>query len=112
LRGPRGLIRVGVISPTTGKPELLNYIAVEPVSRPGSRSSRMAFSELEPSRLDLDEHRAGERKRLWSDLSSYDRPIAAGTLKHFPVNGIARDRTPQCCRSTFERFSANTRTFT
>src|ERR1700744_6287447 len=31
LRGPRGPIRVGVISPTTGQPALLNYIAGEPV---------------------------------------------------------------------------------
>jgi hypothetical protein len=82
LRGPRGLIRVGVISPTTGKPELLNYIAVEPVTLgPGSRSSRMAFSELEPSRLDPGEH----GKRLWVDLSSYDKAnLPTGTIQTFP----------------------------
>src|SRR6185437_2183581 len=44
LRGPRGLIRVGVTSPTTGNPELINYIAIEPVTLgPGSRSSRITF---------------------------------------------------------------------
>jgi hypothetical protein len=64
LPGPRGLIRVGVISAKTGKPELLNFIAIEPVVLgPGSRFSRMAFSELEPSRMD-----PGSRgKRLWVD---------------------------------------------
>src|ERR1700744_4804635 len=66
MRGPRGLIRVGVISHTTGPPEPLNCIPREPVILgPGSRSSRMAFSELEPSRLDPGEH----GKRLSVDLS-------------------------------------------
>jgi hypothetical protein len=110
LRGPRGLIRVGVISPTTGKPELLNFIAVEPVILgPGSRGSRMAFSELEPSRLDLDEHGAGEHgKRLWVDLSSYDKPgIPAGTLQTFP--GERNDPAIQrlSIQIDVERFSAN-----
>jgi hypothetical protein len=110
LRGPRGLIRVGVISPTTGKPELLNFIAVEPVViGPGSRSSRMAFSELEPSRLDLDEHGAGEHgKRLWVDLSSYDKSgIPAGTLQTFP--GERNDPAIQrlSVQIDVERFSAN-----
>src|ERR1700712_1635908 len=87
LRGPRGLIRVGVLSPTTGQPELLNFIAIEPVTLgPGSRSSRMAFSELEFSRLDLDEHGHGEHgKRLWVDLSSYnENNLPTGTLQTFP----------------------------
>ena len=67
LPGPRGLIRVGVISAKTGKPELLNFIAIEPVVLgPGSRFSRMAFSELEPSRMD-----PGSRgKRLWVDIGT------------------------------------------
>ena len=82
MRGPRGLIRVGVISPTTGQPELLNFIAIEPVILgPGSRSSRMAFSELEPSRLDPGEH----GKRLWVDLTSYDESnLPSGTVQTFP----------------------------
>jgi hypothetical protein len=110
MRGPRGLIRVGVISPTTGKPELLNYIAVEPVVLgPGSRDSRMAFSELEPSRLDLDEHGAGEHgKRLWVDLSSYDKAnLPAGTLQTFPGerNRPAIERLS--VQIDVERFSAN-----
>lgn len=62
LRGPRGLIRVGVVSPRTGRPELLNFIAVEPVvAGPGSRFSRMAFSELESSQMDA----GSTGKRLW-----------------------------------------------
>jgi hypothetical protein len=110
MRGPRGLIRVGVISPTTGKPELLNYIAIEPVVLgPGSRSSRMAFSELEPSRLDLDQHGAGERgKRLWVDLSSYDKAnLPTGTLETFPSerNRPAIERLS--VQIDVERFSAN-----
>jgi hypothetical protein len=110
LRGPRGLIRVGVISPTTGKPELLNFVAVEPVVLgPGSRGSRMAFSELEPSRLDLDEHGVGEHgKRLWVDLSSYDKSgIPAGTLQTFP--GQRNDPAIQrlSVQIDVERFSVN-----
>jgi len=110
LRGPRGLIRVGVISPTTGKPELLNYIAVEPVVLgPGSRGSRMAFSELEPSRLDLDEHGAGERgKRLWVDLSSYDKAnLPTGTLETFPAQKDDPAIERLSVQIDVERFSAN-----
>jgi hypothetical protein len=105
MRGPRGLIRVGVISPTTGQPELLNFIAVEPVILgPGSRSSRMAFSELEPSRLDPGEH----GKRLWVDLSSYDKSnLPAGTVQTFS----GERNTPAIERLSVqidvERFSAN-----
>jgi hypothetical protein len=62
MRGPRGLIRVGVA--VDSRPELVNFIAVEPVTfGHGSRFSRMGFSELEMSHLD-----AGQRgKRLWTD---------------------------------------------
>ncbi len=53
LSGPRGLIRVGMISARTGSPELLNYIAIEPVVKGrGERGDRMAFSELETSQTD------------------------------------------------------------
>src|SRR5918996_186644 len=60
MRGPRGLIRVGVVG-KNGEAELVNFIAIEPVVKgAGSRFSRMAFSELEMSELD-----AGQRgKRL------------------------------------------------
>src|SRR5688572_19742883 len=48
MRGPRGLIRVGIWNSSTNQAELINFIAVEPVVvGQGSRQSRMAFSELE-----------------------------------------------------------------
>jgi hypothetical protein len=120
LRGPRGLIRVGVLSPTTGQPELLNFIAVEPVViGPGSRSSRMAFSELEPSRLDPGEH----GKRLWVDLSSYEKSnydksnyeksnpdksdLPAGIVQSFPGERNAPAIQRLSVQIDVERFSAN-----
>jgi len=62
MRGPRGLIRVGILGPSGGQPELINFIAIEPATKgAGSRFSRMGFSELEMSELDT-----GMRgKRLW-----------------------------------------------
>src|SRR5918996_6569465 len=74
IRGPRGLIRVGVIG-RNGEAELVNFIAIEPVTKgAGSRFSRMAFSELEMSALD-----AGQRgKRLWVET-------AAGELTQLPA---------------------------
>ena len=77
LPGPRGLIRVGVISRATGRPELLNFIAIEPVvSGPGERFDRMAFSELEPSKLD-----PGQRgKRLSVGDASASSPFFAGQI--------------------------------
>jgi hypothetical protein len=62
MAGPRGLIRVGTKAPNTGEAKLLNFIAVEPVvegKKP--RGYRMAFSELEKSRLDKGKRGA----RLW-----------------------------------------------
>ena len=105
LRGPRGLIRVGVISPATAKPELLNYIAIEPVTLgPGSRQSRMAFSELERSRLDPGEY----GKRLWVDLSSYDKgKFPTGTLETFPGNRGNPAIERLSVQIDVERFSVN-----
>jgi hypothetical protein len=82
LPGPRGLIRIGIISPTTGLPQLLNFIAIEPVvSGPGNRFSRMAFSEMEFSTLD-----PGSRgKRLWIDPAAPDS--IRGTLSSALVSG-------------------------
>lgn len=98
LMGPRGLIRVGVISPTTGKPALLNFVAIEPVVQgPGTRFSRMAFSELEPSQLD-----PGQRgKRLW--LPSPED--FAGKLSTLPNRGQPIERLSVTIE--VERFSAN-----
>lgn len=97
LGGPRGLIRVGILSPETGKPELLNFIAIEPVIQgPGSRFGRMAFSELEESQLD-----PGKRgKRLWVA----EGPVA-GSLEtlHAGHNTAERLSVP----IAVERYSAN-----
>jgi hypothetical protein len=69
----------------------------------------MAFSELEPSRLDPDEH----GKRLWVDLSSYKKSnpdkgdLPAGIVQTFP----GERNTPAIERLSVqidvERFSAN-----
>ena len=53
MPGPRGLIRVGIWNKSTGQAELINFVAVEPVTfGHGSRQSRMGFSELEKSQSD------------------------------------------------------------
>lgn len=74
MRGPRGLIRVGVPVPGA-QPELVNLIAIEPVvAGYTSRFSRMGFSELDMSQLD-----AGQRgKRLWVNGA------AQGVLESIP----------------------------
>ncbi|MBN9614901.1 MAG: hypothetical protein J0G35_04955 [Acidobacteriales bacterium] len=103
LQGPRGLIRVGVISAKTGKPELLNYIAIEPVALgPGSRFSRMAFSELEPSRMD-----PGSRgKRLWVDSgASASSDSFQGDLRILPNKSGPIERLS--VQIDVERFTAN-----
>lgn len=62
IRGPRGLIRVAVPGQLGGEPELINFIAIEPVIKGAdSRFSRMGFSELEMSKLDPEKR----GKRLW-----------------------------------------------
>jgi len=103
LPGPRGLIRVGVISAKTGKPELLNFIAIEPVVLgPGSRFSRMAFSELEPSRMD-----PGSRgKRLWVDPgTSASNDSVRGDLRTLPNREGSIERLS--VQIDVEQFTAN-----
>lgn len=66
MRGPRGLIRVGIPVASSENFGLINFIAIEPVTAGrGSRGSRMAFSELEPSVFDAGKH----GKRLWVEGS-------------------------------------------
>jgi hypothetical protein len=103
LPGPRGLIRVGVISPTTHQPQPLNFIAIEPVvAGAGSRSRRMAFSELELSTLD-----EGSRgKRLWVEAPSGPAESTwQGTLSTLlaPPHPVER----LSVRIGVERFTAN-----
>lgn len=94
MRGPRGLIRVGVVG-KGGDAELVNFIAIEPVVKgAGSRFSRMAFSELEMSELD-----AGERgKRLWVEQASGE--LTALAVKPDPVERLR-------VRIDVEPFTAN-----
>lgn len=106
MRGPRGLIRVGILSAKTGEPQLLNFIAIEPVTTGiGDRFDRMAFSELEFSQLD-----PGVRgKRLWIDSGSPD-----GSDRSDPAPGVLETLTAGhkkierlSVRIDVERFSAN-----
>jgi hypothetical protein len=62
---PRGLIRVGIFPVGSKGPELLNYIAVEPVVAQPTAPNRKGFSELEPSQLDPGQ----QGKRLWIDTT-------------------------------------------
>jgi hypothetical protein len=100
MPGPRGLIRIGVISPRTGTPQLVNFIAIEPVVLgAGSRFSRMAFSELEFSSVDV-----GSRgKRLWVDRGAPD--AFRGTLSNLGSSSHPIERLS--VRIDVERFTAN-----
>jgi hypothetical protein len=74
MPGPRGLVRIGIWNEATTKPELINFVAVEPVTQgPAPRHRRMAFSELEPSAYDTPQR----GKRLW---------VAGTVLRTLPSN--------------------------
>ena len=77
MRGPRGLIRIGVPQANGAPAELVNFVAIEPViAGPGPRFSRMGFSELDRSQLD-----PGERgKRIWVTPAE-----VAGELHRVPL---------------------------
>lgn len=103
MRGPRGLIRVGLFTPLSKDPQLLNFVAVEPVVRGlGDRFDRMAFSELEMSELD-----PGQRgKRMWvqrekSDSDSY----IGGVLETLKAGKSTVERLS--VRIDVERFTQN-----
>lgn len=103
IRGPRGLIRIGVYTPNSSEPQLLNFIAVEPVVHgPGLRFDRMAFSELEMSTLD-----PGQRgKRMWADRSaSVKDGVPRGTLETFHTGEATVERLS--VRIDVEKFTAN-----
>lgn len=103
IKGPRGLIRVGLYLPGEQQPQRLNYIAVEPVIKgPGTRPNRMAFSELEMSQLD-----PGQRgKRMWVDAGSNNTALPeAGVLETFHVGDASIERLS--VRIDVEKFSAN-----
>jgi hypothetical protein len=104
IRGPRGLIRIGLYtSPQAASPELLNFIAVEPVVEgAGARFDRMAFSELEMSQLD-----PGQRgKRMWVDKeTSAEDGTPSGKLETVHVGKATVERFT--VRIDVERFTAN-----
>ena len=86
LPGPRGLIRVGIFSKDHARPELVNFIAIEPViTGPGSRRSRMAFSELEPSGLDPGQR--GKRLTLKDAHVSTEELTVIIDVEPFSANG-------------------------
>ena len=102
LPGPRGLIRIGVISPKTGVPELLNFIAIEPVVvGPKSRGDRMAFSELEPSEMDA----GSQGKRLWVAEDSRGQ-FPDSVSSSLSVDG-KKSMEQLAVRIEVERFKAN-----
>jgi hypothetical protein len=104
IKGPRGLIRIGLYAtPQAAAPELLNFVAVEPVVQgAGARFDRMAFSELEMSQLD-----AGQRgKRMWVDQeTSAENGIPAGKVETLHAGKATVERLT--VRIDVERFTAN-----
>ena len=72
MGGPRGLIRIGEPSDSsTSTPYLFNFIAIEPVLAGATpRHSRTAFSELERSRLDLQQGKRLSSPRWQGDLQT------------------------------------------
>lgn len=103
IRGPRGLIRLGLFPPGSSTPDLLNFIAVEPVIvGAGPRFDRMAFSELEMSQLD-----PGQRgKRMWVDSESVDADGApSGKLETLHAGKATVERLS--VRIDIEKFTAN-----
>lgn len=104
IKGPRGLIRIGLYpGPQAQSPELLNFVAVEPVVQgAGARFDRMAFSELEMSQLD-----SGQRgKRMWVDReTSADDGTASGKLETLHAGKAIVERLT--VRIDVERFTAN-----
>ena len=103
MRGPRGLIRVGLFTPDTTEAQLLNFIAVEPVIHgPGSRFDRMAFSELEMSTLDSGQR--GKRMRVHSGEGTID-DITSGKLETLQAGRAKIDRLT--VRIDVEKFTQN-----
>lgn len=103
MRGPRGLIRIGIFATGSVEPQLLNFIAVEPVIKGSSlRPDRMAFSELEQSTLD-----PGQRgKRMWVHQDSAAKYAdIGGRLEKLHTGSKTFERLT--VRIDVERFTAN-----
>jgi hypothetical protein len=103
IRGPRGLIRVGLFTPGAKDPQLLNFIAVEPVVQgAGSRSSRMAYSEREMSQLGSGQH----GKRMWVHQESDEKKdSSSSTLETLHSGQTTVERLS--VRIDVERFTKN-----
>ena len=103
IRGPRGLIRIGLFTPDTTVPQLLNFIAVEPVvTGVGQRKDRMAFSELEMSELDP----GLQGKRMWVEPDhKHKKNFAGGTLETLRAGRATIERLS--VRIDVEQFSMN-----
>ena len=103
IKGPRGLIRVGLFTPDATEPQLLNFIAVEPVIQgPGNRFDRMAFSEMEMSVLD-----PGLRgKRMWVHPENGEKEgFNGGTIQTLHAGNATVERLS--VRIDVERFTNN-----
>ena len=102
IKGPRGLIRIGFYTPDSPNPQLLNFLAVEPVAAgPGRRFDRLAFSELEMSDLD-----AGQRgKRMWVHTAGAKGFAEGGTLETVRTGNASVERLS--VRIDVEKFSLN-----
>jgi len=103
IKGPRGLIRIGVMEAGDTQPQLLNYIAVEPVTAgPGRRFDRIAFSELEMSELDPGQR--GKRMTVHADTTIGESAIP-GSLE--TVKGGKATVERLSVRIDVEPFQAN-----
>lgn len=100
MGGPRGLIEVGIVSPTTHKPQLMNFIATEPVVALPDDPNKKGFSELEQSQLDPGK----EGKRLWVDATQ-DKNAYRGKLRMIHEHGATFERLSVPIE--VERFSVN-----
>lgn len=103
IKGPRGLIRIGVYAAGSTEPQLLNFIAVEPViAGPGVRFDRLAFSELEMS--DLDPGQRGKRMWVHPEAGAGDAS-PGGSLETLHAGKATVERLS--VRIDIERFTAN-----
>ncbi len=102
MRGPRGLIRIGIFDQKAQEAKLVNFVAIEPVvPGAGSRYGRLGFSELEPSQLD-----PGRRgKRLWVPSRTSEGDLVAGELITLPARPDAIEQLS--IRIEVEPFVAN-----
>ena len=98
---PRGLIRVGFFTPDKAEPQLLNFLAVEPVIKgPGRRFDRLGFSELEMSTLDPGQR--GKRLSVHAEAKGF---AEGGALETVQVGNAKVERLT--VRIDVEKFTAN-----